>query len=94
MDDTDSSEDTPDEKAGDEKAGEGEDKAGDDGKADDSDDDGSPSEERLEEVGQHIEQARSKAEDAVEGVEAHEERFVDSGSEESKEADDQTDAPG
>jgi hypothetical protein len=85
VDDTDSTEDTPDEKADDEKAG-------DDGDGDE--DGGEPSEERLEEVGRHIEQARSRAEDAVEGVEADEERFTDSGDEESEEEDDQSIAPG
>ena len=54
----------------------------------------SPSEERLEEVGQHIDRARSRAEEDVEGVEEHEERFADSGSEEAEDEDDQSIAPG
>ena len=53
-------------------------------------DDGS----RLEELGDRIESVRAEAEDVVEGVAEPDEEYHESGSDESKEADDQTAAPG
>lgn len=64
---------------------------------DGSDDGGAgaaPGDERLTELGQRIESVRSGAADAVPGVEEPEETFVDSGSDEAGDEDDQTIAPG
>jgi hypothetical protein len=93
--DEDTSEDTGDDDNGDEETGE---ETGDDADAGESGDDGAEgrgaatelSQERLDELGDHIAQARSRAEETVG---APEEKYYDSGDDESEREDDQTITP-